>query len=79
MKFSMNGFRRQLSADCETLKREVETILTGDHWDKQDLIDAVNQVITKSNVLNCVYHDGDSDFSDISEIEVELIEEQAHD
>ena len=74
MKFSMNGFRRQLSGDCESLKRIAQSIVSGDHWDKEDLVDAVNDIIRHSNVINCVYSNDDPDFSDMSTLEVEHIE-----
>jgi hypothetical protein len=74
MKFSMNGFRKQLSSDVTALRDIVRAVVDGDHYDKQDLIDAVNNIITHSNVVNCVYHKDDPDFSDISHIEVEHLE-----
>lgn len=77
MKFSMNGFRRQLSGDCEALKRIAESILSGDYWDKDDFVDAVNDVIRHSNVINCVYSKDDPDFSDMSYLEVDHIELEA--
>ncbi|SDO28446.1 hypothetical protein SAMN04487957_10548 [Halomonas shengliensis] len=76
MKVSMNGLRRNLNGDVETLRRLVEAVLEGEWYDKEDLRDAMNDVIRDSNVLNCVYHKDDPDFSDMGQIEVELLEEE---
>lgn len=74
MNFSMNGFRRQLSGDVSNLRDMVENVAFGDWFDREDLINAMNQVITHSNVINCVYCKDDPDFSDLSDIEIEHIE-----
>lgn len=74
MKFSMNGFRRQLSNDVESLREVTERIKEGEWYDPEELFGAVNQVITHSNVVNCVYYKGDPDFKDMSDLEVEHIE-----
>lgn len=75
MKFSMNGFRRQLSRDIETLRDEVQRVLSDDFVDKDDLRIAMNEVITHSNVVNCVYIENDADFNDMSDLEIEHIED----
>jgi len=74
MKFSMNGFRRNLSNDVRELRDIVAAINNNQFYDKEDLVNAMNDVITHSNVVNCVYNPGDADFKDMSEIEVEHIE-----
>lgn len=74
MKFSMNGFRRQLSGDVSNLRDMVENVAFGDWFDREDLINAMNQVITHSNVINCVYCKDDPDFSDLSDIRIENLE-----
>lgn len=74
MKFSMNGFRKHLSGDTAALRDIVRSVVDGDYYDQQDLIDAMNQIITHSNVINCVYQKDDPDFSDISDIEIEHLE-----
>ena len=74
MKFSMNGFRRQLSNDCQQLKEIALSIISGDLYEHDDLIDAVNQLITHSNVINCVSIVGDANFSDMSDLEIEHLE-----
>ena len=74
MKFSMNGFRKNLSGDAATLRDIVESVVNGDYYDNQDLIDAMNQIITHSNVINCVFQKDDPDFSDISHVEIEHLE-----
>lgn len=79
MKFSMNGFRRQLSGDVQALRDEVKKIISGEYCDHDDLIEAMNSVITHSNAVNCVYIDGDSDFSEMSDVEIEHIEKEGGD
>ena len=74
MKFSMNGFRRNLSGDVKSLRDIVEAIINDEYWEKEDLIVAANQIITHSNVVNCVYDNNDSDFTDMSDVEVEHID-----
>jgi len=74
MKFSMNGFRKQLSNDVDELREMVKNVLNDDYIDKDDLVEAMNDVITHSNVINCVYDDDDPNFSDISDIEIKHLE-----
>lgn len=76
MKLSMNGFRRNISGDVQTLRDVTQAIISDHYWDKEDLVDAVNQIICHSNVLNCIYHDDDPDFTDMSDLEVELLEDE---
>jgi len=74
MKFSMNGFRRQLSNDVKSLKDIVELVINESFYDKDDLVEAVNDVITHSNVVNCVYNDNDPDFIEMSDVEIDHLE-----
>ena len=74
MKFSMNGFRRQLSADTETLRDVADRTIKGEWVDDDELAEAVNAIITHSNVVNCVYIEGDQEFTDISHLEVDHLE-----
>ncbi|ABC29630.1 hypothetical protein HCH_02853 [Hahella chejuensis KCTC 2396] len=75
MKFSMNGFRRQLSGDVERLRKlSLSVIVAPDEYAIEEFVEALNEVIQKSNVLNCVYTEGDPDFTDMSDLEVEYIE-----
>ncbi len=76
MKFSMNGFRRSFSEDVKELRDLAQSIVRDEHYDKEDLIKAVNNVICNSNCLNCVYTADDPDFSDMSDLEVPLLEEE---
>lgn len=76
MKVSMNGLRRNLSGDVESLRDLVESVINGEWYDGEDLRNAMNDVIRDSNVLNCVYSKDDPDFSDMEEVEVELLEEE---
>ncbi len=73
MKFSMNGFRRQLSEDVETLRNLVRDSLNGEFCDREELVEAMNQVITHSNVINCVYQKDDPEFVEIK-LEVDHLE-----
>lgn len=76
MKVSMNGLRRNLSGDVETLRDLVESVLKGEWYDGADLRNAMNDVIQDSNVLNCVFSKDDPDFTDMGNVEVELLEEE---
>ena len=70
----MNGLRRNMSCNISILKDVVEAVIKDQHFDKDDLIDAMNDVIRDSNVLNCVFSKDDPDFSDMGNLEVEHIE-----
>lgn len=74
MIFSMNGFRRQLSSDVDSLKKIVEEALTGQFYEDEDLVNAMNEVITHSNVVNCVYDIESPEFIDMSDLEIDHIE-----
>lgn len=79
MKFSMNGFRSQLSGDTQDLRYIAKTIINDEWYSKEDLAEAVNAIIRHSNVLNCVFQPNDPDFTDMSDLEVEHIElEEEH-
>lgn len=77
MNVSMDGFRKGLSGNVQTLRDIVERVSVGDHYDNDELIEAMNDVIQDSNVLNCIYSENDELFSDISHIEVEPIETES--
>lgn len=74
MKFSMDGFRKTLSKDVRSLRDIIKDVVEGNDYDEDDLIEAVNEVIQHSNVLNCVSIEGDESFTDISNISVEYID-----
>lgn len=77
MKFSMNGFRRGLSDDAQSLRDVAECILNdGLDYNRDDLVEAVNRIITQSNVLNCVYVADDPEFTDLGHLEVEHLEDE---
>lgn len=76
MKVSMNGLRQSLSDDVGELRDIIQAVISDECYDKGDLINAVNQVIRDSNVMNCVYMKDDPDFTDMSEVEVDLLEEE---
>jgi len=73
MQVSMNGLRRNLSSDISELRELVLSVISGEHYDQEDLEEAMNNVIRDSNVLNCVFHNDDKDFTDMSDVEVEHI------
>lgn len=75
MKVSMNGFRRNLSGDVQDLRDVAASIINDEWYDKADLAQAVNAIITHSNVLNCIYSKDDPDFTDMGDLEVEHLEE----
>lgn len=75
MKVSMNGLRKNLSANVSALSDiicEIKEYLGRDQF--EEIADAMNNVIQDSNVLNCVFNYDDSDFSDLSDIEIPIIE-----
>lgn len=74
----MDGFRKQLSADVKELRDLVGDVIRGNYVENDDLQDAMNEVITKSNVLNCVYDPEDKSFNDISHIEIEHLETESN-
>ncbi|WP_417500758.1 hypothetical protein [Marinobacter sp.] len=74
MKFSMNGFRRQLSGDAENLRDIARDVMNEEWFDREDFVEAINQIITHSNVINCVYQNDDPDFVDMSDLEVGHLE-----
>jgi hypothetical protein len=74
MKFSMNGFRHQLSRDIAELRDLVKDAIKMELHDSEELVDAMNRVITHSNVVNCVYIKDDPDFTDMNEVEIEHLE-----
>ena len=74
MKVSMDGLRSNLSSDIEKLREVAEAILKDEWFDKEDFEDAMNDVITSSNVLNCIYDNDNESFSDMGHVEVERLE-----
>lgn len=76
MKFSMNGFRRNLSEDAQELRDIAQAIVRDECYDKEDFIAAVNQIICHCNCLNCVYVADEPDFTNMGDVEVPLLEEE---
>ncbi|MBL4940930.1 MAG: hypothetical protein JKY81_04630 [Colwellia sp.] len=76
MKFSMNGFRRNFSEDMGLLREIVFAVINDNDYDKEDLVDLLNQVITHSNVINCIYDNENPDFSNMSDTNVKRLEHQ---
>jgi hypothetical protein len=70
----MNGFRRNLSNDVEALREIVSSIVLDEDYEKRDLVDAMNEIIKSSNVINCVYSEDDPNFIDMSNVEVNHLE-----
>jgi len=70
---SVDGLRQNLSNAALELRNIVIDIIRGEEYDDDDLIDAMNDVITHSNVLNCIYIPGDENFTNMEKIEVEPI------
>lgn len=74
MEFSMNGFRRQLSGECGNLRDITRAIVNDGYFDRDDLVECVNNIISHSNVLNCVYQKDDPDFIEMADLEVKHID-----
>lgn len=77
MKVSIDGIREKLSRDIDQLRLEIKGLIEEDAIHEpfvEDLVNAINEVITDSNVLNCVFSDEfEDDFSDLSDVEIDLI------
>jgi len=79
MKVCMNGFRGSLTRDVNSLKHMIETIIDKtfhEYYDNDELVDAMNQVISGSNILNCIHNKDDDDFADMSDVRIEFIKQQ---
>jgi hypothetical protein len=74
MKISMNGFRKNFGNDVRKLKSLVIDAANDELHDKNELFEAMNDVIMKMNTLYCIYDNEQEDFKDMSNIEIELIE-----
>ena len=76
MKFSMDGFRKNIAGEVAELKDLVEAVLAGEFYDNEDLQDAMNDVICSVNALACVYDDENELFNDLGDaIEIEIIDQ----
>ncbi len=71
---SMNGFRENLSTDIKELRSLIDNVINDNYFDRDELAEAMNAVICASNGLNCVSMEGDDTFTDISHIELSIIE-----
>lgn len=74
--FSMNGFRRNLHSDIKELKEQVMRVLNDEYIDKDDLAAAMDSVICSSNGFNCVWLDGNEDFTNMEDLYLPLIDEE---
>ena len=77
MEVSMDGLRKGLCGNVQNLRDIVERVTVDDYFDNDELIEAMNDVIRDSNVLNCVYSDDNKSFNDIGHVEVAIIEQAA--
>lgn len=77
MNVSMDGFRKGLSGNVQNLRDIVKRVSVDDHYDNEELIEAMNDVIQDSNVLNCIYSENDESFNDLGHVEVEPIETES--
>jgi len=73
MKFSMNGFRRNLSNNVQELRDIVEKILSDDFYEDDDLERCMNELICNSNGLNCVYVKDDPEFVEMGHLHVKCL------
>ncbi len=74
MEISMDGLRKSLSRDINQLKSLVIDAANMQLHDRDELFEAMNQVIQDSNILNCVYNNDDDSFTDLSDVRVDPIE-----
>ena len=71
----MNGFRRNFSDVIQELKTTAQAIVNVECYEKEDLINALNEVIRHSNVPNSIHINNDPDFADMGDLEIRLLEE----
>lgn len=73
--FSMDGFRRNLHRDLAELKEQINNVLNDEWFDKDDLKNAMDEIISSSNSLNCVSIEGDKMFTNMENLYLPLIDE----
>lgn len=73
LKFSFDGYRRNLMRDIEELKEQVRYVANGDNFDSDELVDKFDDVVQHVNILNCVYSNSLEEFSDLSDECVEFL------
>jgi len=80
MKISMDGLRKDLTGNLKRLRSVIESI-NDDYCDSIDtdtlegLMFEFDTVAQSSNILNCVYDDESENFSDLSDLYVDYLEE----
>ena len=79
MKFSMDGFRKQLHVDLDDLKQILERVMLGKNFDTDELAESFNIIVQHSNFINCVYSDKEEEFSNLSELRLDELESHVYD
>ena len=69
--FQLDGLKVNLSNAALELRNIVTDIIRGEEYDDDDLIDAMNDVITRTAMFNCIYIPGDEKLTNMGKIEVE--------
>ena len=75
MKVSVDGMRRNMTADINWLREAITSVIDelGDN-DKQEIIDSFDQVACNQNSFNCMYDDENDDFNDMGDqLEIKLL------
>ena len=76
MKVDMNGFRKSLTNEVQSLKEMVAAVIDGsfdDLFDNADLGNCVNQIISSCNVFNSMSDPDDPDFKKMPKDMIEFI------
>lgn len=78
MRVSVDGMRRNMTADINRLREAITSIIDElDADDKQEIIDSFDSVACNQNGFNCMYDDENDDFNDMGDkLEIELLDEQ---
>lgn len=77
MRVSVDGMRRNMTADINRLRETITSIIDElDTDDKQEIIDSFDAVACNQNSFNGMYDDEDEDCNDLGEqLKIELLDE----
>lgn len=77
MRVSVDGMRRNMTADINRLREAITSVIDElDDYDKQKIIESFDQVACNQNSFNCMYDDEDEDCNDLGDqLKIELLDE----
>tara|TARA_Y100000780_G_scaffold186390_1_gene172931 strand:- start:29144 stop:29383 length:240 start_codon:yes stop_codon:yes gene_type:complete len=78
MQVSVDGMRRNMTADINWLREAITSVIDElDDNDKQEIIDSFDQVACNQNSFNCMYDDENPLFNDMGEqLEIQLLDDK---